>query len=471
MAERTFLQAFAAAIAPLAKAYQVPTGGVAGGVWTPIIREPFQGAWQRNLEQVNPALASTYWADFACKTLIARDIAKLPIRLMQKGDNDIWKPVENTAHSPVLRKPNHFQTRIQFVESWILSKLSRGNTYVLKGRDNRGVVTELYVLDPRRVTPLIAEDGSVFYDLAMNELAGLPGQVRVPATEIIHDRFNCDHWLVGVPPIYASGLAAMQGLNIQNQSIRLFANNAQPGGILTAPGNIDEADVERMKAQWSDGFTGQNFGKVAVLGSGLKYEKMSLTAVEGQLIEQLGMTAKMVCSTYHVPDFMIGAGPEPSTGSAQERTLRYYQQCLQSLIEDFEVCLDEGLGLTNKPDLGVEFNIDNLLRMDTASQAEAETKLVGGGIKTPNEGRRAFNLEPIEGGDTVYMQQQDIPMSVAAAQTEHPMAVKAQAAAAPPPADNEDDDDADTEVTDDDKSLAGWRIEKNLDVMLARACQ
>jgi len=137
---------------------------------------------------------------------------------------------------------------------------------------------------------------------------------------------------------------------------------------------------------------------------------------------------------------MIGAGPEPSTGSAQERTLRYYQQCLQSLIEDFEVCLDEGLGLTDKPNLGVEFNIDNLLRMDTASQAEAETKLVRGGIKTPNEGRKPFNLEPLEGGDTVYMQEQDIPMSVAASRTEHPTELKAQAAAAAPakPAANDD---------------------------------
>jgi phage portal protein BeeE len=41
----------------------------------------------------------------------------------------------------VLRKPNRFQTRIQFLESWALSKLSRGNTYVLKQRDNRNVVT------------------------------------------------------------------------------------------------------------------------------------------------------------------------------------------------------------------------------------------------------------------------------------------------------------------------------------------
>jgi phage portal protein BeeE len=119
------------------------------------------------------------------------------------------------------------------------------------------------------------------------------------------------------------------------------------------------------------------------------------------------MTAEMVCATYHVPAFMIGAGPEPATGSAQERTLRYYTQCLQSLIEDFEACLDEGLGLTDRPDLGVEFDLDNLLRMDTAAQADATVKLVGGSILTPDEGRKRFNKKPLPGGATVYMQQQN----------------------------------------------------------------
>lgn len=437
------------------KTYQVPSGG---GGWYPIIREPFTGAWQRNME-VNQDLASSFYADFACKTLIARDIAKLGVRLMARDSSGIWSEVTNPAYTPVLRRPNHFQTRNQFWESWMLSKLSRGNTYVLKQRDNRRVVTALYVLDPRRVTVLVADDGSVFYQLATDELVGLPAQVTVPATEIIHDRFNCGHPLVGMPPIFASGLAATQGLNIQHQSIRLFRNNAQPGGILTAPGTIDDVTANRLKAEWQQNYGGENFGRVSVMGDGLKFEKMALTAVEGQLIEQLKMTAEIVASTYHVPAFMIGAGPEPNTGSAQERTLRYYTQCLQSLIEDAEACLDEGLGLTAEPDLGVEFNIENLLRMDTASQADVTAKLVGGGIKTPNEGRKDFNLKPLAGGDTVYMQQQDIPLSVAASQTTHPNEAPPAPANTPEP--DEPDDD---EIDDATAERAARLFAKSLDL-------
>src|SRR5262245_58511954 len=132
--------------------------------WHPIVQEPFPGDWQQNREIRNDTAAS-FHADFACKTLIARDIAKLRVKLAEKDSNDIWSETTNPAFSPVLRRPNDYQTRNQFWESWVLSKLSRGNTYVLKVRDARNVVTALHVLDPTRVEPLVANDGSVFYRL------------------------------------------------------------------------------------------------------------------------------------------------------------------------------------------------------------------------------------------------------------------------------------------------------------------
>jgi HK97 family phage portal protein len=395
------------------KAYSVPSTGSGG--WYPVVREAFAGAWQRNIE-VNAAQASTFYAVFACQTLIARDISKLGgPNLIGKTSDGIWEEITNPAFSPVLRKPNSFQTRNQFWEHYILSKLSRGNTYVLKVRDARRVVTALYVLDPMRVWPKIADDGSVFYELDTDELNDLPDRLVVPASEIIHDRMNClFHPLVGIPPIYASGLAATQGLNIQSQSVRLYRNGANPGGVLTAPDNISDADVERLKTDWEQKFSGDNYGRVAVLGSGLKFEKMALTAVEGQMIEQLKLTAEMVCSTFHVPPFKIGVGAMPSYDNVQALEQVYYSSALQSLLEDAESCLDDGLGLGDKGDMGVEFSLDNLLRMDSVKQAEVESALVAGSIRTPNEGRKKFNLKPLEGGDTVYMQQQNYSLEALA---------------------------------------------------------
>ena len=466
MTARSLLQAVAAAVAPRAKAYTMPANS---GGWTSLIREPFAGAWQRNME-INRDLASTFHADFACKTLIARDIAKLPIRLVERSGDGIWSEVNNPAFSPVLRKPNPFQTRNQFWEHWILSKLSRGNTYALKVHDNRRVVVSLYVLNPLRVTPLAASDGSVFYELETDELSGLPNRVVVPATEIIHDRMNClFHPLVGVPAIFASGLSATQGLNIQNQSMRLFANNATPGGILTAPHHIENDTAARLKAEWESKFGGENNGRLAVLGDGLKFEKMSLTSEEAQLIEQLKWTAEVVCSTYHVPPYKIGVGTMPSYNNVQALNLEYFTQCLQSLIEDAESCLDEGLGLGEQYALGTEFDIDNLLRMDTATQMDVLEK--GKNYLTPDEGRKKLNLPKVAGGNVVYRQQQDFSLEALAkrdAKTD-PFETKAPAAPQPklPEPSEEPDEEGGADLADDDaKSLAAWRLEKAVGALM-----
>ncbi|OZT31918.1 phage portal protein, partial [Salmonella enterica subsp. enterica serovar Heidelberg] len=110
--------------------------------------------------------------------------------------------------------------------------------------------------------PLVADDGSVLYQISPDQISGLPAQVTVPAREIIHDRFNClFHPLIGISPIYACGLAAMQGKHIQESSAFFFKNGGKPSGVITVPGSIDEVKAREIKAGWDTGYTGENAGK------------------------------------------------------------------------------------------------------------------------------------------------------------------------------------------------------------------
>lgn len=378
------------------------------GGWLPIIRESFAGAWQKNVEIDNNKVLTQH-AVFACMTLIASDIAKLRIRLVQKDADGIWEEVEKEPYSDLLRKPNHMQTRIQFWEHYVLSKLGNGNVYALKERDNRGQVTGLYVLDPHRVQPLVSDSGDVFYRLSNDNISRLPDEITVPAREIIHDRMNClFHPLIGLSPIIAAGLAATQSLNLQQDSALFAENHSTPSGILTAPGSIGDTTAERLKKHWEDNYGGKNRGRVAVMGDGLKFEPMRMTSRDSQVIEQLKWTAEVVCSVFHVPPYKIGVGALPSYNNIQALNTEYYQQALQFHMEGAELALDEGLGIgsgINKA-LGVEFEIEGLMRMDTKTQIESIEKAVGGGIMAPNEGRRKIDLKPVAGGNTPYLQQQ-----------------------------------------------------------------
>jgi HK97 family phage portal protein len=131
--------------------------------------------------------------------LITTDIGKMRLKLMERTGN-IWMETESPSFSPVLRKPNEIQTRIKFIQQWLTSKLLHGNAYILKQRDNRGVVNKLRVLNPERVDPLVSEDGEVFYRLRQDRMTQMrDAQIVLPATEIIHDvHVTPDHPLVGV---------------------------------------------------------------------------------------------------------------------------------------------------------------------------------------------------------------------------------------------------------------------------------
>lgn len=406
------------------------------GSWWPLVREPYAGAWQRNVT-VDQVAVTAYHAVYAATTLIASDIAKLRVKLVRR-DGLIWVETESPSFSPVLRKPNHFQTRIQFWESWILSKLLRGNTYVLKERDARGVVIRLYVLDPQRCKPLVADDGSVFYQLGADNLSGVEEQAIVPASEIIHDRWNClFHPLVGISPIYAAGLAATQGLKIQDNSTLFFGNSSLPSGFLTAPGRISPETALQIKEGWEQNFRGGNAGRIAVMSDGLKFEPMTMTAVDAQLIDQLRWTAEVVCSVFHVPKYKIGIGEMPKYDNIQALNVEYYSQCLQKLIEDAELCLDEGLGLDTAKDgilYGTEFDLDGLLRMDSVTQMMVLKEGIGAGAMAPNEGRRKIDLPPVPGGDSPYLQQQNYSLAALAKRDARDDPFAKGGAAPPPPA-------------------------------------
>lgn len=389
--------------------------------WYPLIREPFTGAWQRNIH-VDQHLSLSFHAVFACMTLIASDIAKLRMKLVKQDENRIWSETDSPAYSPVLRKPNAYQTRIQFWENWILSKLTRGNTYVLKERDNRNVVTGLYVLCPDRVRPMVAADGSVWYELDADNLAGIDGsRVMVPAREIIHDRWNTlFHPLCGISPLYAAGLGAMQGLRIQQNSARFFGNNSQPGGILTVDPSVrlTPAEAQQMQETWQKNYSGENIGNVAVLAGGLKFVQLSMTAQDAQLIEQHKWSAETVCGVFHVPGYKVGIGAAPLNNNVQALEVQYLAQCLQILLESAELCMDEGLGIGEgvgtPPYYGTEFDIDNLLRMDTGAQMVALKDAVGAGVMAPDEARLKINLPPTEGGKGPYLQQQNYSLAALA---------------------------------------------------------
>lgn len=387
---------------------------------------------------------------YACITGISADIAKLPLKLMQKS-GDIWEEIAeshgNSPDSAVLQlfsRPNHYQNSIEFIEQWMLSKLLHGNTYALKQRDERGNVDALYILHPLNVTPFISDSGDVFYQLKLDALnQSFTDGVLVPAREIIHDRIaGLWHPLVGVSPLFACAHTATLQSRITDSQSTLAGNKGMPGGFLYHPGHLSDEDALALKEAWQSGFTGDNAGKVAVLADGLKFEAATMTALNQQLAEQLKWTNEDIARAFHYPIWLLAGPQQPHTTPEQSNTA-YFTGCLQIHIEKLEKCLGEGLSIA--PDKRINLDEENLLRMDKASLIDLLNKSAR--ILTVNEQRQKLNAGPIAGGNTVYLQEQDHSLQALDARDRGPdpfgtePAPPAPPPTEPPPAASEPDDE------------------------------
>lgn len=396
---------------PPGTVFSTPSAGRGG--WFRVL-EPFTGAWQRNIEQT-PETLLAFHAVYACVTLIASDIAKLRIKLVEQDRDGIWNETTNSAYSPVLRRPNAYQDRIQFITHWMLSKLIHGNTYVLLNRDQNRVVREMHVLDPTRVQVRVAPNGDIYYALGQDNLSGVDGaSTTVPASEIIHDRMpGLYHPLCGSSPLTACYLPALQALRGQQNSADTLANGARPGGVLTSAAPLSDEQIAQIQTEWQANYGGDNQGRVAVLTADLKYQDLKLISnVDMQLIEQLKLSGENVCSAFHVPGFKVGIGAMPAYNSVEAANILYYSDCLQYHYESIESLLDFGLSTGNT--LGTEFDLESLLRMDTSSRSTAAKEAVNGGMSYNEARRRFFDLGPVKGGESPLAQQQNYSLEALA---------------------------------------------------------
>jgi phage portal protein BeeE len=136
---------------------------------------------------------------------------------------------------------------------------------------------------------------------------------------------------------------------------------------------------------------------------------------------------------------MIGVGPPPPYANVEPLLQQYLAQCLQSLMTNIETSMDEGLGLltpVNGTQYGTEFDIDDLIWMDTATKTKAAADAIGSGGMSPDEARlKYFGLGPVTGGHTPYMQQQMFSLeALAIRDAGEPFAPPTPAPMAAPPA-------------------------------------
>jgi HK97 family phage portal protein len=233
----------------------------------------------------------------------------------------------------------------------------------------------------------------------------------IPSRFIIHHRspLLAAYPLVGLTPIFAAAASSAVGLHILANSQKLFSNQSRPGGVLTAPGRISKDTAARLKEDWDAGYGGDRYGKTAVLPEGLKWETMTMTAQDAELIAQLRWSVEDVGRVFRVPPFMLGDTSKTTYRNSEQLARSYLTGCLGYHVESLEQRFARAFEFPD--DWELRFDLSTLLRAEIDVRFTAYTQALNAGWMTPNEVRAGEGLEPVEGGDEPHLQQQYIPLS------------------------------------------------------------
>lgn len=373
-----------------------------GGSWS-IIHDFQVGAFEQGLPPLTDSQMTQQACVYACVTLIANSIAKLPLNQIQLKDG-VWQKVETTYE--LLNRPSLIANRITWVSYAVACMLTHGAVFGLK-RFERGRVRYIELLHPSTEV-LVSEMGEVFYRLNQNIYSHMPeAQRTVPARFIFHVPYNTlVHPLIGVPPLEAARAAALAGSAIMAKQARTHASKPEIHGFLKMPVTITDAQAAAAKEAWKQS-TADGAG-IAVLRNGVEFHPLQLTAQQAESAAALNLANEDIARAFGVPKHLLGIGTIPSAANAEALMLGFYSQTLQPIAELLELGLDEALELPS--DVGVEFDVTALSRLDTKGRLEAHQIALNSGLRAINEARADEGWAPVPGGDKPRVQMQDVPL-------------------------------------------------------------
>ena len=356
---------------------------------------------------INQITAMQVAAVMSCVSILAEDVAKLPVHVYRGLPNGGKKIAADHPLEALLRTPNSWQSGFSFWEQMMVSLLLRGNAYAAIVRDGRGKPVSFVPVNPDRVWIFEGPNGEIFYEVSrrgphdMAMLKSLP--LMVPAEDMLHIPWlSIESSLWGVSRIGVAGEAIGLSLAQQEMASRLAGNNTNLGGVLETDSKLAPDVIERLKKNWREKFGGlRNTGETAVLEQGLKWKQLGMTAIDAEFIASRGFQVLEIARIFRIPPHKLGVVEKSIGTSIEALDQGYMNDTVSSYLGRIESKLSQHFDL-DAAGLFVDFDVSRLLRASMQTRLNALGTGVTRMIYTPNEARRAENLPDIKGGDTLY---------------------------------------------------------------------
>lgn len=328
---------------------------------------------------------STVWA---CADRRAKLIATLPLFTYQRaanGDKALARDVQ--LYQLLHDSPNPRMTPTEFWMALMLNHDLRGVGYARIDRGPDGSPLALWPMPTSQVQPIVLDDGSLVFEYRIGADVAILSESNVLAIKGLGN---------GTSPL--DKLAYMrptmnEAANAMNYASRLFGAAGKPTGVLMVDHVLKKEQRDALQSRFAEMAIGST-ARLYVLEANMKYQQLSMSPLDQQLLETRHFGVEEICRWFDVPPVLVHHANVTAWGSGVEQITRgFYVFTIMPMLVGIEQAVRKRvLTAAQRARYTVEFNADALLRGDIAARSTYYAQAVQNGWMDRDEVRQYENL-------------------------------------------------------------------------------
>lgn len=373
--------------------------GITGYLSTPWVMHG-----SRSKKNVNSDTVEAVTAFSRAVTIVSQTLASLPLCVYQRKNEKIREHADHPIYDLLKFAPSSKYNTFTFIESFVKSLMIYRRAFAYPVRNEKGRVVELLFIPESEIQVLEVEMTNTIDRFLSYRISGLPGFLF--DEDIIHVRLQSRDGMNTRSVMQVYGETFGRALAETDYGASFYGNGAHLRGVLETDSNITPETAAIMMEQWRRKYSGaDNVGEVALLHSGLKFRPIASTPIDADYINNRKMTVEDVANITGVPVFLLANNDRSTFNNIEHLDRTFVNYTLGPLARAIEAEFNVKLfGPIERKSTYVQFDLRQLLRGDRKGQAEWYQTMFNVGSMSPNDIRRAENMNPYEGGDKYFVQ-------------------------------------------------------------------
>jgi HK97 family phage portal protein len=354
---------------------------------------------------------------FSCLNVLGETYGSLPCDVKQNTAKGKVTLNDDPIHYLVHDRPNPYTTAFDFWSTMQKLRKAWGNAYAEIQRHPDGVPKSFWLRMPWEVTLKQSPSNEVYYEY----------QGRIIAyPDMLHFKNYSENGFTGISSIRHNALTMGLGLKLKNYNSSIIGD--RPYGYLSSATRPKDGQAKKaMQDQWqnpnkeegtaseSNRYKMGTMGGIPVLYGGLEFHSMTLPADDVQYIESAKLTEREIYGIFRMPPTMVEDWEKAPYNSSEQQDIVFVKYTLADIRGVEQECNEKLFPESNKRSKEkkyIKFNLQGLLRGDTATRVQLYRTLVNLGAMSPKQVADLEDLKTDGVSEEYFMQLNMAPVDI-----------------------------------------------------------